>query len=184
MFVGATDAQVVQLPVLRTFSTNGSVSVPDQGSANLGGVDRYHAHRSSNGIPLTGGFQDRTFSTATSRSHISVKATIIDLDELDRRVLAAATPDAEKPRSELDRRAAYITRNIGRFQPTAQLAPLVNHSRSSKANQKEFKRFLDRGDAAYDQGKYRLARNYYRNAMNMASEADKQLVIDRMKKLR
>lgn len=68
----SAEAQVVQLPSFRSFSYSGGVLVPDRGSALLGG--------SSSALDLPG-----------FRSHrhagMSVHATIIDLDEMDRQIL-------------------------------------------------------------------------------------------------
>lgn len=81
-------AQTVQLPSIRQFSYSGSVLVPDRGSASLGGVRSSSTTSSTRGFPglgrLPGGVSR---SSQSSAGGVSVSATIIDLDELDRQIL-------------------------------------------------------------------------------------------------
>lgn len=65
-------AQVVQLPSFRSFSYSGGVLVPDGGGVSLGG--------NSSALDLPG-FQSHR------HAGMSVHATIIDLDEMDRQIL-------------------------------------------------------------------------------------------------
>jgi hypothetical protein len=76
-------AQTVQLPSRQVFSVNTSVLVPDRGGAYLGGV-----RRSSQGVTQRGPLRNRSLGGATSAGGASVHATVIDLRELDRLVLA------------------------------------------------------------------------------------------------
>ncbi|MCU0718874.1 MAG: hypothetical protein MUC83_04160 [Pirellula sp.] len=75
----------VQLPTQGTFSIQSSVSVPDGGEMNLGGNVRYGA-----GSVQRGGA--KAIGSSYGAANASVKATIIDLDELDRLIRSEANP--------------------------------------------------------------------------------------------
>ncbi len=70
-------SQIVQLPSTGTFTLQTSALVPDSGSANLGGNQRYSAGSQSIG---PGSLAYGASSTAAS---VTARATIIDLNELD-----------------------------------------------------------------------------------------------------
>ena len=83
--VGAkrTDAQVVQLPTIQTFSYSGSVLVPYGGTSSLGGVSRSGWSTSRRGF---GPFSQSRSGGFASSSVLSASATIIDLDAMDRAI--------------------------------------------------------------------------------------------------
>ncbi len=78
--------QVVQLPTLNTFSMDTSVMVPDRGTMSLGG-NGYGAYGSSQRGPLPIG---PNYGSTRSAAGVSVSATIIDLNELDRLIRSQA----------------------------------------------------------------------------------------------
>ena len=87
MFAGlanlALAQQVVQLPTVGTFAISSSALVPDRGSASLGGV-----RSSASGSSQRGGlFSNVARGGQTTASRVSVSATIIDLQEMDRAIL-------------------------------------------------------------------------------------------------
>lgn len=82
-------AQIVQLPSLHTFSSSGSVLVPDGGTALLGG-NSYARHGStSSGF---GPLSNQTTMGNAGGSTLSATVQIIDLEALDRAILAGAAP--------------------------------------------------------------------------------------------
>ena len=85
LFVYPADAQVVQLPTTGSFSIQSGVSVPDSGSAYAGGY-RSGAIGSQSQGPLG----RSAYGSQTSSASASVRATIIDLGELDRMILSQA----------------------------------------------------------------------------------------------
>lgn len=103
-FVGvlilATSARAqtaVQLPSFGFTTVNTTVSVPDQGSALLGGISRSSEGSVSRGVPLLNkvpfvnrAFNNRAIGRDTSANQMRVHATIISLNELDEAVLAEA----------------------------------------------------------------------------------------------
>ena len=89
--VSVVHGQVVQLPTFRYFSVQTSVLAPDSGGAYLGGVGRAASGRTSRGTPGGGRlFGNRSIEHSVGASRSSVHATVIDLEELDRAVLAEA----------------------------------------------------------------------------------------------
>lgn len=126
-------AQVVQLPTFRSFGIGTTVVVPDGGSAFLGGVSRGQIGSNSRGVPGLGGipgagrlFRNEAIGGSFGTSTVTVHATIIDTEELDRAVLAeAAQLRAERERrdraagitvlnDEQRRRADFLDRHMGR----------------------------------------------------------------------
>ena len=97
----------VQLPSFSFFSVNTTVSVPDSGGAYLGGVNR--ARDGS----TTRGFGNRGIGSDRLASGVSVHATIIDHDELDKAVLAEAA--ARRGPADPDvAKAEHLSRHVGR----------------------------------------------------------------------
>ena len=97
-------AQTVQLPTRHVFGGSTSVWVPDGGSTYLGGIGRSAYGSTSRGTPLLGGvplvdrlFRNRAIGSSQSASGMAVHATIIDLQEADQAVLAAAAAQREVP---------------------------------------------------------------------------------------
>lgn len=80
----------VQLPTFHVFGTSTTVIVPDRGSVYLGGVNRSAQGRNSLGVPLATGFGNRGIGHASTAAGLSVSATIIDHDAIDRALLAEA----------------------------------------------------------------------------------------------
>ncbi|MEM7311605.1 MAG: hypothetical protein AAF497_00500, partial [Planctomycetota bacterium] len=97
LITNGLDAQTVQLPTFRNFSVNTTVSVPDRGSASLGGVRRSSSGSTRRGVPgisrfpMAGApFRSRAFASQSGGSQATVHATIIDHREWDAAVLAEA----------------------------------------------------------------------------------------------
>ncbi|MEL6104837.1 MAG: hypothetical protein AAFU85_02315 [Planctomycetota bacterium] len=69
----------VQLPSFNTFSYSGSVLVPDSGATALGSIRRSATSSSRR-------WGQRAYGSSLSHPGASVHVTIIDLDEMDRRI--------------------------------------------------------------------------------------------------
>ncbi len=118
--------QAVQLPSFQFSTVGTTVSVPDGGSALLGGVKRNSMGRTERGVPILGrlpgigrGFNNRGIGRDSSVGMTSVTTTIIDLREMDEQILGEAaaarlgsTTGPSLP--ALDPRAAFLTRNVAR----------------------------------------------------------------------
>ncbi|MEX2142325.1 MAG: hypothetical protein WD894_23855 [Pirellulales bacterium] len=96
-------AQVVQLPSFRVFSLSTTVSVPDRGSAYLGGISSSSTGRRERGlpglshVPFAGRpFGNRTIAGHTRTSGVSVGAYIHDFEAMDEDLLRQASPVARR----------------------------------------------------------------------------------------
>ncbi|MEM9585680.1 MAG: hypothetical protein AAGA03_00240 [Planctomycetota bacterium] len=87
-------AQVVQLPTFRSFQYQGSVLVPDQGTASLGGNSGAALGRTRSR------FGGRSSGQSLFRSQPTISATIIDNQAMDRQILGGT------PEQFLERRRA------------------------------------------------------------------------------
>ena len=81
--------QTVQLPTFHVTGVSTTVIVPDRGSVYLGGVHRSSIGSRQFGTPLSG-FRNRAIGRASAAGSMSIHATIIDHDEIDRALLAEA----------------------------------------------------------------------------------------------
>jgi len=95
--VASANAEVVQLPTFRFFGLSTTVSVPDRGSAYLGGVSRSAMSSSEQGAPIVGHvpfagrvFGNRAIAGRTEMSGASVSAFIHDFEAMDEEVLGQA----------------------------------------------------------------------------------------------
>jgi hypothetical protein len=80
-------ATTVQLPTFSVFTVQTTVSVPDGGTAYLGGINRGAEGSATRGF---GPLKSRSFGSSRTASGVSVSATIIDHAEIDRALLAEA----------------------------------------------------------------------------------------------
>ena len=128
----------VQLPVLRNFSVQTAVMVPDGGTMSLGGVTRSASGRRSSGVPGVAGPLSRPFrNSATGRSTGVARATvttrILSARELEEQITGARSDQPEsyrklannadgKPKGdvivevdpEINQWANYLTQHVGR----------------------------------------------------------------------
>lgn len=84
-------ATTVQLPTFNFFTISTTVNVPDRGTMALGGVNTAADGSRQNGVPgLSGvpGLGNRAIGSTRGGSNMSVGVTIIDLQEMDRQLLA------------------------------------------------------------------------------------------------
>ena len=81
------EAQVVQLPSTRSLSYSGSVSVPDGGTAALGGGSSSVYGSRRNGW---GPFSSQSSASGVGGSSLTASVTIIDLSAMDEAILGSA----------------------------------------------------------------------------------------------
>jgi len=86
-------ATSVQLPTFSQFSTATTVSVPDGGSALLGGINRASDGRNEFGVPLLPfrPFRNSAIGSQRSTSSMRVTATIHDFEAMDEFLLSQPT---------------------------------------------------------------------------------------------
>ncbi len=128
---GSTElqAQTVQLPTFSFFNVNTTVKVPDGGQMYLGGVGSTRAGSISRGLPGASSlplanrlFRNQAIGASTIGSGTSVSAKIIIMSEIEEEVMAEANRRIASKRAldpngsrEVQNRAAFIARNIGRM---------------------------------------------------------------------
>jgi hypothetical protein len=190
-------AQTVQLPTRHVFGGSTSVWVPDGGSTYLGGVGRSAYGSTSRGTPLLGGvplvdrlFRNRAIGSSQSATGVAVHATIIDLQEADQAVLAAAAAQRETPSARsllIARKANELNGEIasrdtdaldsgkaggdqggarGTADRNAWSVSAIrrqNEQAAAVANE-EARSLLDQGRAAESAGKVGVAKIYYQMA--------------------
>jgi hypothetical protein len=190
-------AQVLQLPTFTFATVSTTVSVPDQGSVFLGGVDRASDGRNEFGVPgiTLPGFQNRGIGQDRSSTKMFVTATIHDFDAMDQallntpsdgvtrsapRTLPPLLPDA--PAGFAGRASQQKTNLAGKWQVEAdQPSPVgdLAAEQASRADRQatrtsEADAFFARGQQAEADGKPKVAKIYYQMALRRASGELKQ----------
>lgn len=116
-------AQVIQLPTFHFFAVSTTVSVPDSGSAYLGGVKRSRRGMTTRGVPglnkvpgISRLFNNRGRGASLTSAGASVSATIIDHAEMDALLLgeAAGRRPAGTALTATDVTALTLSSHIGR----------------------------------------------------------------------
>jgi len=99
----------VQLPTFSFFTVQTTVSVPDRGGAYLGGINRGRDGRIERGF---GPLANRAIGGDRSVASTSVHARIIDFEEIDQMLLAAAARRAGTTVDPADAKAAALTKHV------------------------------------------------------------------------
>ncbi|MBW3598531.1 MAG: type II and III secretion system protein [Planctomycetes bacterium] len=172
-------AQAVQLPTFRVFGVRTTVSVPDRGSALLGGVSRASSGSVSRGVPIVGKapglaplFGGRAIGSTVGASNVGVTATIIDHRELDAAVLA----EARRRRLAEGGAAANMTAGprynlVPGSPPAASVAEIRRqHAEEDEAARAEVLGLIENARQAESAGKLATAKIYYRMAARRADE--------------
>jgi hypothetical protein len=207
VFVAAAAAgargQTIQLPEFHVFSVHTTVSVPDGGAAYLGGVARARSDAGSRGAPLAGKlpfagrlFHNRGIAAGRRVAAAQASATIIDLDEMDRAVLAEAATrrGGESDKRLVEQPAKTLSAQVARSAPASgassvQAQPLSvaeiqrRHQLADARRQQEAADFWVRGLAAESAGKLGAARVYYQLAARRAGGPLRQQAAARIKAL-
>jgi hypothetical protein len=187
----AQPATTVQLPTFSRFTVQTTVSVPDGGTAYLGGIERGIDSSVTRGL---GPLRSRGISSGRSTSGVSVSATIIDHAEIDRAILAAAATDRESARAST-LKAREITAGVENSRVAANQE--TNHSasgvlpgsvaaiRAANAAQdqqraSEIAGYLARAEQAEAAGKTSVARVYYQMVARSGSTQHVQQAAQRL----
>lgn len=181
-------AQAVQLPTFDFFTVNTTVSVPDGGTALLGGINRYSAGRTEGGVPMAGKvpffgrpFGNRSIGSNMSASNVTATARIIIPEEEEAKLGLSGSPSLRhEALSAVESRANFLARNVARHDPprvatvvknTAAPTPEEIRRRNvlaGKERGQEATFFYEKGDVAFASGKLNVAKIYYRMAANRA----------------
>jgi len=112
----ALPATTVQLPTFSFFTVQTTVSVPDGGGIALGGIDRGVDSTVNRNSGLT---RNRGIGSSRTASGVSVSATIIDREEMDRAILAEAAARRSVPIDSSPLKAAALSKSVARSEPSA-----------------------------------------------------------------
>jgi hypothetical protein len=203
----AASGQTVQLPTFQFFSVSTTVSVPDNGGAFMGGINRAATGRNEFGVPgiTFPGFQNRSIGQDMSASNVWAHVTIHDFDAMDQAILNSPSPnDFANVGSSSRWKTNIDLPPVPRVMPTIRLedvnlagdwrnkpaAPASNvaaeeadrdarrATRSSEADN-----YFARGQQAEADGKLSVAKVYYQMAVRRASGDIKQQVQARLDSL-
>lgn len=184
-------AQAVQLPTFRFFGTSTTVSVPDRGTAFMGGNTTAYSGSNSRGTPLLGPttgplFNNRGLASGGTTSNISVTAQIHDLDAMDRALLGGMSADEfrRQVRSGTASGNASSRLTLGPANPadkTRAVTSTPSYSEQEFAaqlkRQQQAEEQLAMGQAMAARGKIPLAQSYYRLALNNANDELREKVL-------
>ena len=200
-------SQVVMLPTQRIFSVSTSVSVPDRGMAHLGSISRAREGSVTRGVPglaqlpMAGRlFRNQGIGRDMENVGAAVTATIIDLQELDKQVLASARVPVRSPEElQVARKADFLMRNLGRQTNQRSLTvsqprfPITNRSSVAeirRANhlaavqrQQEAEEYLQHARQLEDAGRTGGARIYYQMAARRTSGLQQRKILDRLQQI-
>jgi len=161
--------QTVQLPTFHYFGVSTTVVVPDRGTIPLGGVTYSSMGRTQ--FDKVGSSYGRSFDAGG----LSVGATIIDHDELDRAVLAEA---ARKRGAHFDVMGRPITREALQGEPVLDRKPLSPLGKSIDGDV-----YLRRGQEAEASGQPEIAKVFYRRAATLGNMITKRTAEERLVEL-
>jgi hypothetical protein len=178
-------AQVVQMPSTGTFSLSGSASVPDGGSAYLGGN-----RRSGSGSTSRGPLSTSAFGSQASSGSASVHATIIDLDELDRMIRSqtgtkSATPTLNSKPAKPSKFGVAIKRQPESPREYEYLSTLshLEQVKSSQLNE-DARYYLSLANDARQKGHWHAVELYYKLAWESLPEKRRDLARQALAKAR
>jgi hypothetical protein len=174
------------LPTFSGLAVGTSVSVPDGGSALLGGAGRGAEGRAQFGVP---GVPGGTRATGHERgaTMANVQATVHDLNAMDERILGftpeRANGPAGKPRDRARKRLAEAqASSAGRAAPGVADARRLHDAEQAQRNE-EARGWFEQGLKAESSDKVGLARVYYRMAARQASGPLRQQIAERLERL-
>ncbi|HET6883539.1 MAG TPA: hypothetical protein VFI31_25530 [Pirellulales bacterium] len=164
-------ASVVQLPSTSIFGADTTVSVPDRGSASLAGSGRSSTGSTAYGSGLLPG--NRSFGSSTSGSNTSVRATVHDMDELDRQALSRAKQGGSKKLSTASdgaKRLAAARQSSAGVVPAGSVAEARRRRAAElESEQAEATANVERAREAVAAGKQSVAAMFYRLAARQAT---------------
>lgn len=196
--------QTVQLPTFSFFTVSTTVSVPDSGSAFLGGVKRARYGMTSRGTPGLGKvpglsrlFSNRGRGASLASSGASVTATITDHAELDAALLseAAGIRTGGAALTETDRKALILSSHIGRPSnaglrlgvdpPRESVAAIrLRNEAASRVHQAEMQGYWQRGQNAESLKRWGAARVSYDVIVRRGSGELRDRAVARLAQLR
>ncbi|HMC09654.1 MAG TPA: hypothetical protein VKH44_00130 [Pirellulaceae bacterium] len=181
-------ATTVQLPTFSVFNVTTTVSVPDSGGAYLGGINRGVDSTVTRGV---GPLRNRGTAGSRTASGMSISATIIDHEEIDRAILAEA---ASKHRTLMDpasTKAAVLSKSVGRSDsrvaeggaaalPDSLAAIRERNSAAADLQAAELAGYLAKARQAESEGKPGVAKIFYQMVARRDAGQLKQQAVERL----
>jgi hypothetical protein len=165
----ALPATTVQLPTFSFFTVQTTVSVPDGGGMSLGGIDRGVDSTVNRNSGLT---RNRGLGSSRAASGVSVSATIIDREEMDRAVLAEAAAKRGVPIDSSVLKSTALSKSVSRDGSSAAADSLAaireRNAAKVEAKTSELAGYLAKAQQAEADGKPGIAKIYYQ----MVARAD------------
>ena len=193
-------ATSVQLPTFSFFSASTTVSVPDGGSALLGGVNRASDGRSEFGVPLLPfrPFRNSAIGSERSASSMRVTATIHDFEAMDEFLLNQPTEfrrsqGIQSPAAMLghtlqprlpNRSPAWEPSSRAETSTVATVAGIqARRDQQQQSRLTEAEQFYQRAQDAEEAGKASVAKIYYQMAARRATGELKQQALAKVEGL-
>jgi hypothetical protein len=204
---GTTFGQSVQLPTYNYSTVNTTVSVPDGGTAVMGGVKRGAWGQTSRGVPIAGKlpfvgrpFGNRAIGSRQSAGMMSTTVQIIDFQELEEQLMGGriGRHTGHVDASPLDRRASHLSQNVARQHRVDWLSPEPRPESPAGPSLEEIRRrnvlanqergeeavfFFEKAEKAEADGKANVAKIYYRMASTRAEGEFKDMILAKMESL-
>lgn len=173
-------AQTIQQPVVRTFGATTTLSVPDRGTAFIGGVGQSAYGRRNAGFgPLRG---SSNIGRESSGASLTTTVTIHDFQAMDEYLLRSANAQSTRNRS-LNGVAANAYEQLTGSEVSA---PPVNSPpqrrpmhESGSSSSSRADRFFQLGLAAESRGQTGVARLHFQTAVRLGSQA----AVDRLRRM-
>ncbi len=180
----------VQLPTLSSFSVGTTVTVPDRGSAYLGGISRAATGRTQFGTPMLP-LRNSAIGRRMSTSGVRVTATIHDFQAMDEFLLSGRPVSPMRPPSGVatlqptspDHRLSWDGSSV--VEAARRSAAGLAEARVRRASQQRIRaaeavEFFQRGQKAEAAGKPNVAKIFYHTAALRATGQLKQRVDARL----
>jgi hypothetical protein len=176
------DASAVQLPSFGMFSAATSVSVPDQGSALLGGLGSASGGQVQAGLP---GLRNSALGSSRGAGNAQLRATVHDFQKADAALLGAGAGMSFARREDPAARAlaGASSSTAGQGVPSVAEARRLREAEQDAQNA-EARQWFERGQAAEQDAKTAAAKIYYQMAARRASGELKQSILARLAALR
>jgi len=175
----STLAQVVQLPTFQFTGVSTTVSVPDHGTASLGGNTTSFSGSNSRGLlgPTGPLFNNRGLANGGTTTNFSITAQIHDMDAMDRALLGGMSADEFRRQVRNSPAGSGTPRlTLGPTNAAPRTTTVTSASSYSEQEiaaqlkrQKQAEEQLVMGQAMAGRGKVSLAQSYYRMALNNAN---------------
>jgi hypothetical protein len=185
--MGGVRAQTVQMPGQGTFSLSTTVAAPDRGAMSAGGFGNSRMGSTGRGVG------SRVSGSGDGASSMSVRSSVIDLDELDRMIRSQAStvsevPDLQQTDPQLNTRIPAAARGRKARPDYDYLAVLSGHAgydpgvsgngaSFQSVDREATKFYLAKASLAKQRGHWASVEIYYRLAWGSLSPERRELAL-------